>query len=154
MGAGCVCVCWGGGGGGGEVGITTSRTVKREEGWSQEWKSSRPNFLPFENNFSRTLVLISHSFPYPMPSTKHTHKRHMHIRATNNNMYAYALARMDRGHGRARQVRVGLHSNRFLGVVLAEIFVHLLHRQWLLALKHESYVKSPLSLVVKLFWGQ
>ena len=79
----------------------------------------------------------------------------MHIRATNNNnMYAYALAWMDRSHGRARQVRVGLHGNRFLGVVLAEIFVHLLHGQRLLVLKHELYVKSPLSLVVKLFWGQ
>ena len=49
--------------------------------------------------------------------------------------HVYALAGMDRRHGRARQVRVGLHGNRFLGMVLAEIFIHLLHGQWLLVLK-------------------
>lgn len=90
-----------------------------------------------------------------MTSTKHAHKRHRPINAiNNNNMHVYALARMDRGHWRAGQVRVGLHGNRFLGMVLAEIFVHLLHGQRLLVLKHESHVKSLLSLVVKLFLGQ
>ena len=57
---------------------------------------------------------------------------------------SFLPARMDRAHGRWRQVGVVLNGDCFLHMVLANVLIHLLYSQWLPILGHKKQLTAAL----------